>query len=659
MEDLVFLKDEKGNVEYGIMTVCEMEHSDTRRAITIVGRKGQIQNNLLQEDIVIPYVDEDEKNEILESIPKDLVIKEKDGNIIFNGQTQKVTAKMYKNYCESSSLYGGHFKKYSYQEIDGMYCLDVTLRTKELTQKLIEVKAKINNIKQKRNPEAFKDKYDATKDVRTFCIWLMENGKIQMESTKEIERILQTLRKGYDNYSFEFVYEGEKVKVSIGDADSRSYKEDWGILEDKFKKYVEEMKEKGEYYIPGTEVERYNIVKTGKQFIKKEERKYLIVDRENLYQEVEGKSIFRNTIVISQNNEIFHADGSKDVAEDIYYNKDGDSEILYITKDNEILSRYMGSSTSWNQKTDSFKRNYTEIPIKTFATKGLVGFIDGNYIRIIDNKGKYITEISENIIKDIDERNGYVVLDDGRIAFYTEEGYSFNKIITPKVGIMLNCSYFDQLREEREQLCENDFNQKGNSYICKKGLDEEELLRLYKENEFETEYEILNEKINERKRREQEEAQRKEEDRIRLEKHVEGKLITYGYPRYYKGDIMVINKNIESTKVVKLFECSERERGRGQIFETGLLNIDEVKKIIRNEKLHIDVPDELMAHIIGKKGQNINKVTEILKERGVEDLKKIILHPHSLDEIEIKLKQIEESLNKRNKKREKGEDRDD
>ena len=34
---------------------------------------------------------------------------------------------------------------------------------------------------------------------------------------------------------------------------------------------------------------------------------------------------------------------------------------------------------------------------------------------------------------------------------------------------------------------------------------------------------------------------------------------------------MVINKNIESTKVVKLFECSERERGRGQIFETGLL----------------------------------------------------------------------------------------
>jgi transcription antitermination factor NusA-like protein len=79
------------------------------------------------------------------------------------------------------------------------------------------------------------------------------------------------------------------------------------------------------------------------------------------------------------------------------------------------------------------------------------------------------------------------------------------------------------------------------------------------------------------------------------------------------------------------------------VYEAGIINVAEARKRTREGKLHLDVPEDEMGMIIGRQGSNINAVTNILREKGI-DLSKIILHPKSREEIKITLESIEKAV---------------
>lgn len=74
-----------------------------------------------------------------------------------------------------------------------------------------------------------------------------------------------------------------------------------------------------------------------------------------------------------------------------------------------------------------------------------------------------------------------------------------------------------------------------------------------------------------------------------------------------------------------------------------LLDVEQARKKARAGKLHLDAPEEFMGQIIGKKGSNINAVTDRLQKRGV-NVSKIIMHPKSKEEKSIKTGELKKSI---------------
>ena len=101
---------------------------------------------------------------------------------------------------------------------------------------------------------------------------------------------------------------------------------------------------------------------------------------------------------------------------------------------------------------------------------------------------------------------------------------------------------------------------------------------------------------------------------------------------YYKDD-----------KSVQVLYTVKEDGEKRDVYSGMIINVDLAKKKTKKGKLHFDIPGELMGRIIGSRGRNINEVTEQLQEKGV-DVSKIILHPKSKEEMEIKLKEIKEAI---------------
>ena len=80
-------------------------------------------------------------------------------------------------------------------------------------------------------------------------------------------------------------------------------------------------------------------------------------------------------------------------------------------------------------------------------------------------------------------------------------------------------------------------------------------------------------------------------------------------------------------------------------YDVGYIDIEKAKSLIKNGKLHINLPEEYMGMMIGKKGSNIKRLQDDLGQMiGDERELKIILHSKTKEEIEIRLAQIKKAI---------------
>lgn len=365
-------------------------------------------------------------------------------------------------------------------------------------------------------------------------------------------------------------------------------------------------------------------------------------------------------------------------------------DFMYKTENGqgEIRKIFMGYSEDKVFYTLDVFSNYTyrkngEIPLmviereekgptcKLFYTQKRAGFVDGTKV-VASYKGEKFrsVEINEEI-KKIETKEGPIVINDNIVCQY---GYS--KVILNRIN---NMEYFNQASKSRRnifgevEISQSDIieNDRGCFYIG--GLYEEERLTFYKENGFEERYEKLHRMITEReeKAREEERAkiQKEMEERKRLREYVElsDSLLV---PVYFS------NPDFSGTmNLAKIYDAYDKrtvhgryysdedcvqalygvqEKGwQGYAYKGFLINVKLAKKLVRGGKLHLDVPQEDMGQIIGSKGGNINWVTEMLQDKGV-NISKIILHPKSKDEMKTSLEEIKKAIDK-NRSRENDE----
>lgn len=85
--------------------------------------------------------------------------------------------------------------------------------------------------------------------------------------------------------------------------------------------------------------------------------------------------------------------------------------------------------------------------------------------------------------------------------------------------------------------------------------------------------------------------------------------------------------------------------------DVGYIDIEKAKSLTRNGKLHINLPEEYMGKMIGKKGNNIKRLQEVLgKIMGDEGALRIILHAKTKEEVEIRLAQIQKAIDEQKAK---------
>lgn len=97
----------------------------------------------------------------------------------------------------------------------------------------------------------------------------------------------------------------------------------------------------------------------------------------------------------------------------------------------------------------------------------------------------------------------------------------------------------------------------------------------------------------------------------------------------------------------KIANTQDYRRNISHTYAVGYIDIEKAKSLTRNNKLHINLPEEYMGIMIGAKGRNIKWLQEELGEMsGVESALKIILHAKTKEEVEIRLAQIQEEIEK-------------
>ena len=267
LQNNVFLRRSyDGYMQYGLLELIDKREKHTN----VIGK---IKENLLQEDLIINYDDELEKLKILEIIPREFYyrVNMEFKKIYISFKRESIKAHLFVNREYVAKFY--KFLTCFDEECD--LTLQVTLKSEELTKKIMEMMKKILEVKKSFFPNRYMNKYQASKDVKSYLIWLMENYKVEIIEENELTEYMQNLRKYYnnsdlemymnclkqkvENYQFMFVYNEQVYKVVIGSRKTGDYFEDFGGFEECFEQYVENLKAQNDYYIEGTNTPKYEM----------------------------------------------------------------------------------------------------------------------------------------------------------------------------------------------------------------------------------------------------------------------------------------------------------------------------------------------------------------------------------------------------------------
>ena len=103
----------------------------------------------------------------------------------------------------------------------------------------------------------------------------------------------------------------------------------------------------------------------------------------------------------------------------------------------------------------------------------------------------------------------------------------------------------------------------------------------------------------------------------------------------------------------KFLECfrmrtantQDYRQNRSHTDDVGYIDIEKAKSLARNGKIHINLLEEYMGKMIGKKGSNIKRLQELLGQIiGNGNELRIILHAKTKEEAEIRLAQIQKAI---------------
>lgn len=276
LQNYVFLKRSyDGYMQYGFLELTDKRENHTN----VIGK---IKENLLQEDIVIGYKDELEKLKILEVIPREFYYR-------VNMEIQKIYVSFKRETIKAHLFVNREYVDRFYKFLtcfdeERDVTLQVTLKSPELTEKIMEMRRNVLEVKKQFYPNSFMTKYQASKNVKNYIIWLLENYKVEVIEENDLTEYMQNLRKYYNNsdiemytnclkqkvegYQFQFIYDDQVFKVSIGSKKTGDYYEDYGGFEEYFEKYVENLKAQNDYYVEGTNIPKYEEEEKGKKFRK-------------------------------------------------------------------------------------------------------------------------------------------------------------------------------------------------------------------------------------------------------------------------------------------------------------------------------------------------------------------------------------------------------
>lgn len=265
LEEKVFLKRSyDGYLQYGLLELIDKREGHTNVL-------GKIRENLLQEDLIIGYKDEFEKLRILQVIPNDFYyrVNMELQKIHISFIRQSIRARLFVNREYVAKIY----KFLTCFDEETELTLQVTLKSEKLTKQIIEFQKQVLEIKKQFHPKDYMSKYQASRDVKSYIMWLLENFKVQVVPENDLPEYMVNLRKYYDNsdlelyknclkekvenYQFTFIYDDKEFTVAIGSKKTGDYFENYGGFEPYFEKYVENLKEQNDYYVEGTNTPKY------------------------------------------------------------------------------------------------------------------------------------------------------------------------------------------------------------------------------------------------------------------------------------------------------------------------------------------------------------------------------------------------------------------
>ena len=241
----VFLKRTYDDyLQYG-----RIEIEDRRETQGVV--VGKIEENLIQEDIVIDYDDDIEKFKIVEILPKGFYYR-------FNMAQQRIYISFDKKAVKAHLFTNresvvGVFKYLNCYDEQKDAIFNVTLKSPELTKKIISFKKQVVELRRTFNPGRYLTVEQSKESVRNYLIYLLENYDVEIvekelneyyENLKryynnsEIEMYAGLLREEMDGFDFSFKYKDNTYKVTVGNKKTESYFEDFGGFEEVFKKEV-------------------------------------------------------------------------------------------------------------------------------------------------------------------------------------------------------------------------------------------------------------------------------------------------------------------------------------------------------------------------------------------------------------------------------------
>ncbi len=241
----VFLKRSyDGYMQYGMLDLIII---DKKLGNTF----GKIKDNLIQEDIIIPYDDEFEKFRILELIPPDFYYN-------VNMDLQKIYISFAKTSIKAHLFMNkeyalGYYKALTCFDEEEDITLNVTLKSDELDQKIIRFRKDVLQVKKQFFPKRYLNLEDAKKDIKTYLIYLMENYEVEVlendlneylanlrkyYNNSDVDMFADLLRQGQDGFSFLFKYKGKIYKVTVGSKKTDTYFEDFDGFNDVYKEVL-------------------------------------------------------------------------------------------------------------------------------------------------------------------------------------------------------------------------------------------------------------------------------------------------------------------------------------------------------------------------------------------------------------------------------------